>query len=169
MKGEERIFRLKSFVSNPLHKSQWMYFFFISLMFFTVNCSNAQSKGEGEVIMLNKADFLSKVYNYEKNTDAWVYEGEKPCIIDFYADWCGPCRRVAPIMKELAAAYKDKVVFYKIDVDNEKELAAAFGISSIPLILFVPVDGKPQAAAGALPKETMVEQIDGFLLGEKSE
>ncbi|MDR1676704.1 MAG: thioredoxin [Tannerella sp.] len=138
-------------------------------MFFNITCSKAQSAGNagGEVILINKADFLTKVYNYEKNSDQWTYEGKRPCIIDFYADWCGPCRRIAPIMKELASVYKGKIDFYKIDVDREKELATTFGITSIPLILFVPVDGKPQAAAGFLPKETIIEQIDRFLLGKK--
>ena len=90
------------------------------------------SSAQGEVIVLNKADFLSKVYNYEKNQTQWVYEGNKPAIIDFYADWCGPCKKVSPILKELAAQYKDDIVIYKINVDNEKELASAFGIQSIP-------------------------------------
>ncbi|CAK7017189.1 MAG: Thiol-disulfide oxidoreductase ResA [Parabacteroides sp.] len=118
----------------------------------------------GEVVVLNKADFLTKVFNYEKNPTQWIYEGNKPCIIDFYADWCGPCKKVAPILKELAGQYKDDIVIYKINVDNEKELAAAFGIQSIPTILFVPKDGKPQIAQGALSKEQFVEQIDNFLL-----
>lgn len=83
------------------------------------------SSAQGEVIVLNKADFLSKVYNYEKNQTQWVYEGNKPAIIDFYADWCGPCKKVSPILKELAAQYKDDIVIYKINVDNEKELASA--------------------------------------------
>ncbi|MDR1331731.1 MAG: thioredoxin [Tannerella sp.] len=145
------------------------YFFIVPLMCLTVNCSNAQSRPageEGEVLVLDRADFLSKIYNYEKNSEEWVYEGSKPCIVDFYADWCGPCKLVAPIMKELAAEYKDDVVFYKINVDNEQELAAVFGISSIPTILFVPVKGKPQAALGALPRETLVDQIQNFLLKE---
>lgn len=86
------------------------------------------SSAQGEVIVLNKADFLSKVYNYEKNQTQWVYEGNKPAIIDFYADWCGPCKKVSPILKELAAQYKDDIVIYKINVDNEKELASASGI-----------------------------------------
>lgn len=144
--------------------------FTIPLLFLALNCSNAKSNEnneEGKVVVLNKADFLTKIYNYEKNEAEWVYEGKKPCIIDFYADWCGPCKRVAPIMAELATEYKDEVIIYKIDVDQEKELAAVFGVSSIPMILFVPVDGKPQAAMGALPKETMVEQINTFLLGKK--
>jgi thioredoxin len=143
------------------------YVFVIPLMCLAINCSNAQSgkgEGEGEVIVLNKADFLAMIYNYEKNTEEWVYEGDKPCIVDFYADWCGPCKRIAPIMKELASQYKDDVVFYKINVDNEQELASVFGVSSIPMILFVPVNGKPQAALGALPKATLVTQIENFLL-----
>lgn len=123
---------------------------------------------QGEVVALNKADFLSKVYNYEKNQTEWVYEGNKPCIIDFYADWCGPCKKVSPILKELAAQYKDDIVIYKIDVDKEKELAAAFGIQSIPTLLFIPKTGKPQIAQGALSKEQFVEQINKFLLGKKS-
>lgn len=126
---------------------------------------NAQA--QGEVVVLNKADFLSKVYNYEKNQTQWVYEGSKPCIIDFYADWCGPCKKVAPILKELAAQYKDDIIIYKVNVDNEKELAAAFGIQSIPTLLFVPKTGKPQLAQGALPKEELVNQINTFLLGKK--
>lgn len=122
---------------------------------------------QGEVIALNKAEFLSNVYNYEKNQTQWVYEGDKPCIIDFYADWCGPCKKVAPILKELAAKYKDQIIFYKVNVDNEKELAQAFGIQSIPTILFIPKNGKPQLAQGALPKEEFVKQIETFLLNKK--
>jgi thioredoxin len=162
-------FCYKSFASNARCIKRWIFYFLLPLMFFNIACSNAQSteNANGEVILMNKADFLTKVYNYEKNSDNWIYEGKKPCIIDFYADWCAPCRRVAPIMKELASEYKDKVDIYKIDVDKEKELASVFGITSIPLILFVPVDGKPQAAAGFLPKETIVEQINRFLLGKK--
>jgi thioredoxin len=131
------------------------------------NCSSAQSTSGGEVIKLNKADFLVKVFNYEKQNEEWVYEGKKPCVIDFYADWCGPCKMIAPIMKELASTYKDEVIFYQIDVDVERELAVIFGASSIPMILFIPVKGTPQAAVGALPKATMEEQIK-LMLGKKS-
>jgi len=145
------------------------YLVVILLAFVTVNCSNAQTnKDEGDVIVMDKAAFLAKVYNYEKNSEEWIYEGDRPCIIDFYADWCGPCRYVAPIMKELAAEYKDNVIFYKIDVDNERELASVFGISSIPTILFVPVNDKPQAPLGALPKKTLVEQIEKILLKKEN-
>ena len=123
-----------------------------------------KASAHGEVIALSNADFLSKAYNYEKNQTQWVSEGDKPAIIDFYADWCGPCKKVSPILKELAAQYKDDIVIYKINVDNEKELATAFGIQSIPTLLFIPKTGKPQIAQGAFSKEQFVEQIDNFLL-----
>lgn len=150
----------------------------ITVAMFLVSCSmsakteqngSEKTKGQvkGEVIVLNKADFLSKVYNYETNQTKWVYEGDKPCIIDFYADWCGPCKRVAPILSELATLYKDDIVVYKINVDKEKELAMAFGIQSIPTLLFIPKTGTPQVAQGALSKEQFVEQIDNFLLKKK--
>jgi thioredoxin len=146
------------------------YLFILSMMFFVADCSQAQSskKAEGEVVVLNKADFLTKVFNYEKNPNDWVYEGKKPCIIDFYADWCGPCKLIAPIMKELAAEYKDEIIFYKIDTDRERELASVFGITSIPLVLFVPVEGQPQALLGARPKDVFVEQIKLQLLEKKN-
>ncbi len=118
----------------------------------------------GEVIVLTKADFLAKVFNYEKNPTEWVYEGNKPCIIDFYADWCGPCRMVAPILKDLAQQYKNDLIIYKINVDQEQELAAVFGVQSIPTILFVPKEGKPMLSQGALPKSEFIKQINEFLL-----
>ncbi|PNE29566.1 thioredoxin [Tannerella sp. oral taxon 808] len=127
------------------------------------------SGSEGEVIVLNKADFLTKVFDYEKNPSKWTYEGDKPCIIDFYADWCGPCRRVAPVLKELAKRYKDDIVIYKINVDKERELAGTFGVSSIPMILFVPMKGEPQVSMGALPEESFVKMIEEVLLEKKKQ
>lgn len=112
---------------------------------------------------LTKATFLEKVFDYEKNTE-WTFSGELPCIIDFYADWCAPCRMVAPVLEELSKEYDGKINIYKIDTEAEQELAAVFGIRSIPSILFVPKDGKPQMAMGALPKESLVEAIDTVLL-----
>lgn len=112
---------------------------------------------------LTKATFLEKVFDYEKNTE-WTFSGELPCIIDFYADWCAPCRMVAPVLDELSKEYAGKINVYKIDTEAEQELAAVFGIRSIPSILFVPKDGKPQMAMGALPKESFVEAIDTVLL-----
>lgn len=127
---------------------------------------NNEKASKGEVVVLNKADFLTKVFDYEKNQDKWVYEGDKPCIIDFYADWCGPCKKVSPILTELAWVYKDDIVIYKINVDKEKELAATFGIQSIPTFLFIPAEGVPQVAMGVLPREEFVKQIDSYLLGK---
>jgi len=100
---------------------------------------------------LTKQTFLDKVFNYEVNKE-WKFEGELPCIIDFYADWCGPCKMVAPILEELSKEYSGKINIFKIDTEAEQELAAAFGIKSIPSILFCPKDGPPQMAVGALPK-----------------
>ena len=91
---------------------------------------------------------MEKVFNYEENKE-WKFEGDKPCIIDFYADWCGPCKMVAPILEELSEEYKGKVDIYKVDTEVEQELSAAFGIRSIPSMLFVPQDEQPQMAQGA--------------------
>ena len=120
-------------------------------------------KKQGNMEHLTKATFLEKVFNYEKNQE-WKYEGELPCLIDFYADWCGPCKMVAPILEELSREYEGKIVIYKIDTEEEQELAAAFGIRSIPSLLFCPVEGQPQMAAGALPKATLKKAIDEILL-----
>ncbi|MBC8184154.1 thioredoxin [candidate division KSB1 bacterium] len=117
---------------------------------------------------LTKETFLEKVFNFEQNKE-WKFEGELPCLIDFYADWCGPCKMVAPIMDELSEEYKGKVNFYKINTENEQELAGAFGISSIPSLLFVPKEGQPQMSVGALPKDSMKKVIEDELLEAKVE
>lgn len=114
---------------------------------------------------LTKATFLEKVFDYE-NKQEWDFSGELPAIIDFYADWCGPCKMVAPILEELAEEYKGKVDIYKVDTEAEQELAAVFGIRSIPSILFIPKNDKPQMAAGALPKESFVQAINEILLSK---
>lgn len=111
---------------------------------------------------LTKETFKQKVFDFEKNTE-WSFSGDKPCIIDFYADWCGPCRTIAPIMQELSDEYKGKVDVYKIDTEAEQELAGAFGIRSIPSVLFVPLNDKPQMSVGALPKEGFVQAISEVL------
>ena len=113
---------------------------------------------------LTKETFLEKVFDYEKNKE-WKFEGNLPAVIDFYADWCGPCKMVAPIIEELAEEYEGKVNFYKINTEEQQELSAAFGIQSIPSLLFIPLDGSPQMAAGALPKDTFKQVIDNELLG----
>jgi len=115
---------------------------------------------------LTKQTFLDKVFNYEKNKD-WKFEGTLPCLIDFYADWCGPCKMVAPILEELAEEYKGKINIYKVDTEAEHELAGAFGIRSIPSLLFCPRDGKPQMATGALPKPSLKQAIDEILVNSQ--
>lgn len=115
---------------------------------------------------LTKETFLKKVFNYEKNKE-WKFEGEKPCIIDFYADWCGPCKIVAPVLEELAGDFDGKIDVYKVNTEEEQELASAFGIRSIPSFLFVPADGQPQMAMGALPKDTFVQAFKDVLGVEK--
>ena len=117
----------------------------------------------GEVIILTKKDFLEKIYNYEKNKD-FVYEGNLPCIVDFYADWCGPCKMVDPILKDLAKEYQGKVMIYKVNIDNDRDLAVNFKIQSIPTYFFIPAKGEPQRTMGAKPRETFVKLIDDFLL-----
>ena len=106
---------------------------------------------------LTKTEFLKKVANYEASPNKWVYKGDKPCIVDFYATWCGPCKAIAPILDELQEEYKDKIDFYKVDSDIENELAAAFNIRSIPTLMFVPVDAQPQVASGAMSKAQFKE------------
>ena len=111
---------------------------------------------------LTKETFFEKVFNWEKNQD-WKFEGELPCIIDFYADWCQPCKMVAPILEELSEEYAGKMNVYKVNTDKEQELAAAFGIRSIPSMLFVPSNDKPQMAVGALPKESILKAMEEVL------
>jgi thioredoxin len=112
---------------------------------------------------LTKDTFLQKVFNYEINKE-WKYEGTLPCLIDFYADWCGPCKIVAPILEELSKEYEGKVNIYKVNTEVEQELAAAFGIRSIPSLLFCPMEGQPQMAMGALPKQALKDAISQVLL-----
>lgn len=111
---------------------------------------------------LTKETFKEKVFNFEENKE-WKFEGDTPCIIDFYADWCQPCKIIAPILEELQEEYGNKLVVYKIDTEAEQELAGMFGIQSIPSLLFVPVNEQPQMAMGALPKETFKQAISDVL------
>ncbi len=112
---------------------------------------------------LTKESFLTKVYNYEKNKE-WKFEGDLPAVIDFWAPWCGPCKMVGPVIDELSKEYSGKVNFYKLNTDEEQEVAGAFGIRSIPSILFVPLHGEPKMAVGALPKEALKEAVEKELL-----
>ena len=119
-----------------------------------------------KVEFLNEETFKAKVFDYEKNQD-WKFEGEVPCMIDFYADWCQPCKMVAPILDELQEEYGETIQIYKIDTEVERNLAGMFGIQSIPSLLFVPKEGQPQMAVGALPKESFEKAIADVLGVEK--
>ena len=125
-----------------------------------------QSKNDNKMktIELTKADFLTKVMDYEANPQEWKYLGDKPAIIDFYASWCGPCKMVAPILEELAEEYDGQIYIYKVNTEKEQELAAMFGIRSIPSILFIPMGEQPQMTTGAMPKSSFKEAIDKVLL-----
>ena len=111
---------------------------------------------------LTAETFKTKVFNYEENKE-WKFEGEKPCVIDFYADWCGPCKVVAPILEELSEEYDGKLNIYKVNTEQERELSSVFGIQSIPSILFVPKEGQPQMAMGALPKDSLTKAFKDVL------
>ncbi|MGM0504660.1 MAG: thioredoxin [Bacteroidota bacterium] len=116
---------------------------------------------------LTKETFKEKVFNWEENKD-WKFEGDLPCLIDFYADWCQPCKIVAPILEELSEEYEGKINIYKVDTEDQQELAAMFGIRSIPSLLFVPKDGQPQMAQGALPKDSLVKAMNDVLNVDKN-
>ena len=116
--------------------------------------ANAQDKKEeSKVKHLTYNEFLKKVWDFEKDPNTFTYKGKLPAIIDFYADWCGPCRRVAPIMEKLAEEYDGKLLVYKINTEQERDLASAFQIKSIPTVLFIPMEGQPLMQVGALPEE----------------
>jgi thioredoxin len=139
----------------------------------TVHTATSASTGSGKPVNLSKQDFLEKVMNYEKNQTEWVYEGDKPALIDFYADWCGPCRMAAPVLEELAKEYEGKIHVYKVDTEKERELAAVFGIQSIPAFLFVPKEGRPTMSNGIAQtpeatKEMFRQMIDEILLGKEN-
>ena len=126
--------------------------------------ANAQEeKKESKVQHLTYNEFLKKVWNFEKDQNTFVYKGKLPAIIDFYADWCGPCRRVAPIMEKLAEEYDGKLLVYKVNTEKERDLATVFNVKSIPMVLFIPIEGQPMMQVGAMPEEgyrkVVVEQL----------
>jgi thioredoxin 1 len=134
--------------------------------------SGEQTEGSGKPVYLTKKDFLEKVMNYEEHQTEWVYEGDKPALIDFYADWCGPCRMAAPVLEELAKEYEGRIHIYKVDTQKERELAAVFGIQTLPSFLFVPTEGRPSMSNGVAQtpeatKEMFRQMINEILLGEK--
>jgi thioredoxin 1 len=136
---------------------------FLAIILLMMGLVSTQGASAQVVKEITKSEFTKKVADLEKNKN-WKFLGNKPTIIDFYATWCGPCKRLSPIMEQLAKEYNGKVQFYKVDVDKERELATMFGIQSIPSILFIPKRGKPIMAQGALPKAELKKTIDSNLL-----
>lgn len=128
--------------------------------------TSAKEKANHKIEHLTKATFIEKVFDYE-NSEEWQFKGDKPCIIDFYADWCAPCKMIAPILEDLAKEYDGEIVIYKINTEEQQELASAFGIRSIPSLLFCPKEGQPQMAQGALPKEQFKKAIEDVLKVKK--
>ena len=124
----------------------------------------SNTKDNMNTIHLTKAEFLSKVYDYEANPKQWKFQGDKPAIVDFYATWCGPCKALGPVLEDIAQEYAGKVDIYKVDVDQEQELTQAFGIRSVPTLLFIPVSGEPSMAPGAPSRAQLKEIIDTQLL-----
>ncbi|MCX6305701.1 MAG: thioredoxin [Bacteroidetes bacterium] len=147
-------------------------FVLLFLVSFTFNaCSSTDNKEtgstgnpEGQVNKLTAESFQKLVWDYKTNQKEWVFNGDQPCIIDFYADWCRPCKMVAPIMEELSKEYQGKVRIYKVNTDEQRELAGLFNVNSIPAVLFVPKNGKPQMSVGAMQKPAYVEMIKNVLL-----
>lgn len=144
--------------------------FLLGMLLVFSNCNagspaktNGKSVTTGSVIVLTNETFKLKVYDYEKNS-SWKYEGNLPAIVDFYADWCAPCRKLSPLVEEIAEKYKGKIVVYKVDTDAQQKLAQSMGISSLPTLLFIPVKGQPRSSLGALPKETLEQAIKEVLL-----
>ncbi len=130
--------------------------FLAILLFATIAGSGIAGVGNGPVsgdeskpIYLTRSEFIKRVMDFDKNKTTWVYKGDKPAIVDFYADWCGPCKKVAPALEELAAEFAGKVYIYKINIDKEPELAGLFGVQNIPTFLIIPMKGKPTISSGA--------------------
>src|SRR3712207_5203540 len=119
-----------------------------------------------KTIQLTKSEFLKRVADYETSPNEWKYLGDKPAIIDFYASWCGPCKMIAPVLEELAAEYADELYIYKVNTEEERELSSVFGIRSIPSLLFVPMEGQPQMAMGAMSKADFKKAIQSVLLNK---
>ena len=147
-------------LSFPLRRGSWRGSLGLILLLFLLLPPCVQAE---DVVYLTTEQFKARVFDYTKERE-WKYKGDKPCVIDFYTTWCGPCKRLAPIMEELSQTYCDQVVFYKVDTERERELAYAFQIQSIPQVLYVPVEGKPILLKGLYPKESIVQIIEEQLI-----
>ncbi len=135
----------------------------IVALFFVLR-SGTVCAAEGEIVKIDKAQFKTLIMDYEKNPKVWKFAGKLPCIVDFYADWCGPCRTASPILEELAQKYKGKIVVYKVNTDQERELGTVFGISTIPAFLWVPKTGNPTMSSGiAQTRDATKEQFEKMI------
>ena len=150
-------------LSLPLRGESWRGSLGLLLLLFLLLPPCVQAE---DVVYLTTEQFKARVFDYTKERE-WKYKGDKPCVIDFYTTWCGPCKRLAPIMEELSQIYCDQVVFYKVDTERERELAYAFQIQSIPQVLYIPVEGKPILLKGLYPKESIVQIINEQLLDKR--
>lgn len=151
---------------KSFHKIAVIAFLWIAILTTDCNAGDPKSASKGDIIHLTNATFKAQIFDYEKNNQ-WKYLGSKPAIIDFYADWCGPCRMMAPILEQVAKEYKGQIIVYKVNTDVERELSSKLGITSLPTLVFIPVEGQPQATMGAIPKETLVKIINEVLLKKK--
>lgn len=156
------------FIIIYFHMKRFLFLIFVlAFSLFFINDVNAQRNivgAEPKTIKLDKEGFLKRVIDFENSPTQWKYLGDKPAIIDFYADWCGPCRRLSPILEELAEEYRDNIYIYKVNVDDNKEIAEVFGITSLPTIVFVPMTGNPSAGTGFLPKDILKRAVNEILL-----
>ncbi len=143
---------------------------FTLLVFTTMLSFAKQPQTIVEPIDLDANEFVKKVHNFKKNPNQFTYLGDKPAIIDFHATWCGPCKQLAPTLKALAAEYGEEIYIYKVDIDREPDIARAYGIRSVPSLLFIPHDDAiPQMGQGNIPKESLKKVIDEFMLGKQAE
>jgi thioredoxin len=138
----------------------------VSSLFF-INCKSenqgSNESKESSVKQLTEADFKKMIFDYEKNEE-WKFEGDKPVIIDFYADWCAPCRQLSPLVDSIAEEYSGKIAVYKVDTEKEKMLAQGLGITGLPTLLFIPAEGMPRASMGLISREDMLKAINDILL-----
>jgi thioredoxin len=140
----------------------------LSLILFTLVIYAAKPDAkEAKPIELTESVFIEKVHDFVRTPNEWAYKGDKPAIVDFHATWCGPCKQLAPTLTALAAEYGDDIYIYKVDVDKEPDIARAFGIRSVPSLLFIPHEGQPQMGQGNIPKESLKKVIDEFMLGKE--
>lgn len=143
-----------------------MVLFAVLAIGLTAFANEPDAKEQGKPMDIDNKAFIERIFDYN-NSDEWNYKGDKPAIIDFWAAWCGPCRQIAPVLEEIAAEYGDDIYVYKVNVDEQTELARAFGIRSIPTLLFVPMEGMPQAVMGSAPKSKIKNSVETILFAKE--